>query len=248
MGDLPDYTRWVSVNVTIPPSESGPTYVAKYQSSPGDITDGQLAPMLIDIKGRLYVVQFEKDRTVETLTGKYVRIKGYDTDEVKVNNIDVALSTIASQTTLSALNTKIPSDPSREGGNLASILGKLPDQVSSCIPVIARPKGSIIAKGNVTTGASYATVASRTVTNTKTFQLAKIIVSCDQDIYYKLRWNAVDISAEIYVAGTIPFTDWFPYDYYSMLGDGAKAFDIQVKYPSGGSAGTCFAEIVGEEV
>jgi len=115
-------------------------------------------------------------------------------------------------------------------------------------PVIPRPKGGILAKGSVTTTAAYQTVASRTVTNLKTFQLAKILVSCDEDVMYQLRWAGVVISAEVYVSGGLPFTDWFPWDYKEMTGDGAKAFDIQVKYPSGGSAGTCHAEIVGEEV
>jgi len=115
-------------------------------------------------------------------------------------------------------------------------------------PMIPRPKGGVLKKGSVTTTGTYQTVASHKVTTAKTFQLAKIIVSCGKDVLYKLRWNSVDISAEIYVAGTIPFPDWFPWDYYAMLGDGAKAFDVQVKYPSGGSAGTCNVEIVGEEV
>lgn len=127
-------------------------------------------------------------------------------------------------------------------------------QVSVEIPegeeaiTIARPKGGVLEKGSITTTGSYQTVASRVVTNGKTLQLAKIIVSCDEDVIYKLRWDGTDISAEIYVSGGIPFTDWFPWDYYAMAGDGAKAFDIQAKFPSGGSAGTCHAEIVGEEV
>jgi hypothetical protein len=120
-----------------------------------------------------------------------------------------------------------------------------PGQESLTIP---RPKGGVLAKGSVTTAAAYATIASRTVTSEKEFQLAKILISCDEDVMYKLRWNEDDISAEVYVSAGIPFTDWFPWDYYTMLGDGSKAFDIQVKYPSGGSAGTCYAEIVGEEV
>jgi len=115
-------------------------------------------------------------------------------------------------------------------------------------PVIPRPKGGVLKKGSVTTTASYQTVASHVVTNGKTFQLAKILVSCDTDVMFKLRWNGADISAEVYVPAKVPFTDWFPWDYYAMVGDGVKIFDIQAKYPSGGSAGTCHVEIVGEEV
>lgn len=114
--------------------------------------------------------------------------------------------------------------------------------------VIARPKGGIIGKGSVTTTDTYATVATHEVTDGLTFQLAKVLVSCDKDVMFKIRWDGSTVGAEIYVAGEIPFTDWFPWDYYEMLGDGAKDVDIQVKYPTGGEAGTCHAELVGEEV
>ena len=114
--------------------------------------------------------------------------------------------------------------------------------------VIPRPMGGKIAKGNITTTDSYQTVAELTVTNAKTFQLAKILISCDQDIMYKIRWNGTDISTEVYVPAGTPFTDWFPWDYYTMLGDGTKKIDVRAKYPSGGYGGTCYAEINGEEV
>jgi len=116
------------------------------------------------------------------------------------------------------------------------------------VEAVPRPKGGVLAKGNVTTTSSYQTIASRTVTNGETFQLAKILISCTQGVQYKLRWNGTDISAEVIVPANVPWTDWFPWDYYNMEGDGAKIFDIQVKYPTDGAAGTCHAEIVGEEV
>jgi hypothetical protein len=118
----------------------------------------------------------------------------------------------------------------------------------SLLEVIARPKGEIIEKGSVTTTTSYQTVASRVVTDGLTFQLAKIVVSCPKDVMYKLRWGGTDISCEVYVTGELPFTDWFPWDYHDMEGDGVKVFDIQAKFPTGGTAATCHCEIVGEEV
>jgi len=136
----------------------------------------------------------------------------------------------------------------------------LPDYYSYVVPInvqipegqeqkiIPRPRGGILEKGSITTTGSYQAVASRTVTNGKSFQLAKILVSCDKDIMFKLVWDGSDIGAEVIVPGGIPFTDWFPWDYYAMNGDGSKKLEIQAKYPSGGSAGTCFCEIVGEEV
>jgi len=115
-------------------------------------------------------------------------------------------------------------------------------------PVIPRPKGGILEKGSITTSGTYQTVASHVVTNLKTFQLAKILISCDEDIMYKLTWSGADVSTEVYVSSKIPFTDWFPWNYKTMLGDGIVTFTIEAKYPSGGGAGTCYAEIVGEEV
>lgn len=204
MPGLPKFTRSITVNVDIPEVDVGPVNAGRYVAAPADLSDGERAPLLIDVKGRLYVVQFEKDRTVETAVNKFVRVKGHAADEVPVT---------------------------------------LTDQ-----EIIARPKGGILAKGSVTTTGTYATIATRIVTNAKSFQLAKILISCDRDVMYKLRWAGTDISAEVYVSGKIPWTDWFPWDYYTMAGDGSKAFDIQVKFPSGGLAGTCYAELVGEEV
>jgi len=181
-GDLPDYTKLISVNVEIPEVEVGPVNVGRYIAAPSDLPDGTRTPVLTDVKGRLIIVQYEKDRTI---TDGQIKPK---------------------------------------------------------------PKGGILEKGSVTTTAAYATVATHTVTNLKTFQLAKILVTCNEDVMYQLRWAGAVISAEVYVSGGLPFTDWFPWDYKEMTGDGAKAFDIQVKYPTGGSAGTCHAEIVGEEV
>ena len=120
--------------------------------------------------------------------------------------------------------------------------------VESPFYVIPKPMGGKIAKGNITTTGSYQTVAELAITTAKTFQLTKILISCDQDIMYKIRWNGTDISTEVIVPANIPFTDWFPWNYYTMLGNGTKKIDIQAKYPTDGYGGTCYAEINGEEV
>lgn len=114
--------------------------------------------------------------------------------------------------------------------------------------VIAKPKGKIKAKGSVTTTSTYQTVAEITVTKDKTFHLAKLTVSCSEDVMVKIRWDGTDISIEYYVMAKLPFTDWFPWDYHAMLGDGTKKVDVQAKYPSGGTAATVYCEICGEEV
>ena len=109
------------------------------------------------------------------------------------------------------------------------------------------PQGGKRAKGSLTTGAAYATVCSLTPVTGKYFQVCKILVSCDKDVQYKLQFGGVDISIEVILSANTPFPDWFAWNAYSCLGDGAKTFAIQAKYPTGGSAGTCFAEIHGEE-
>lgn len=113
-------------------------------------------------------------------------------------------------------------------------------------PVIPRPKGGVSEKGTATTTATYATVVEYAVTNGKAFQLAKITVACKENTWIKIRWNSADISIEYLVSGAVPFTDWFPWDWKTISGDGAKKIDIQAKYDS--AAGDVYAEIVGEEV
>jgi len=119
--------------------------------------------------------------------------------------------------------------------------------------VIARPKGGVLRTGfiNINTAwADFVTVVEYTVPDDYKFELAKILVSCPEDVRYRLRWGTTVISAEVFVTGGIPFTDWFPWDYYPerMHGDGTRTFQIQVIDPTGAAAGMCHAEIVGERV
>jgi len=120
------------------------------------------------------------------------------------------------------------------------------DAEDGSLPVIPRPKGGILAKGSITSAAAYATVATRTVTSDKTFQLSKIVISAQKAAWVKYRWAGSDISAERLLDDKTILIEHFPWDYYAMLGDGAKAFDVQAKYDS--EAGTVNVEIVGEEV
>jgi len=117
--------------------------------------------------------------------------------------------------------------------------------------VVPRPVGRIVAKGSVTTGASYANVGdcAYTVTKDKTFKLAKISVSCSEDVMVKVVFGSDDLSIEYYVMAKLPFTDWFPPGWQcgELRGDGSKQIKIQAKYPSGGAAATCYAELDGEE-
>jgi len=56
--DLPDYTRLVTVNVDVPDVNIGPVKVAKYETAPADLTDGDKAYILCDIKGRPIVIVY----------------------------------------------------------------------------------------------------------------------------------------------------------------------------------------------
>ena len=93
-----------------------------------------------------------------------------------------------------------------------------------------------------------ATVVEYIDPNLYKYMLTKILVSCPEDVMYRIRFGGTVKSAEVYVTGGIPFTDWFPWGWAKMWGDGEKTIDIQVKYPSGGAAATCHAELVGEYV
>lgn len=202
MADLPDYTKYVALNVDIPESDVGPANVGIYESAPADLPDGTRAPLLTDIKGRLIVVQYEKDRTVETLAGKFVRIKGFASDEVPI--------TISGQ------------------------------------DIIPRPKGGFRASGEITSGAAYATVATRTVTSGKKFQVSKILVSVEKAAWIIHRWNASQVGCARLLDDKTTLIEHFPYDNFNLLGDGAKAFDVQAKQYS--EAGLVDVEVVGEEV
>jgi len=178
--DLPDYTKYIAPNPAVPESAVGPTYVAEYDSDPEDLVDETKGPLLIDIKGRLYV-----------------RLYGMDAED-------------------------------------------------GSLPIIPRPKGGILAKGSVTSTSSYATVATRTVTNAKTLQLAKIVISCSKAAWVQFRWDGTAFSAERLIDDQSILIEHFPWDYYPMPGNGSKSFDVQAKYES--QAGTVNVEIVGEEV
>lgn len=118
--------------------------------------------------------------------------------------------------------------------------------------MIARPMGFEMdgypKKGTIETEADWKTVVEYQVPANYKYMLTKILVSCPEDVMYRIRWGGTVKSAEVYVTGGIPCMDWFPWGYIKMWGDGEDKIDIQVKYPTGGAAADCHAEIVGEYV
>jgi len=223
-GDLPDYTRYIALNVDLPPSQQPAGDPGKYQSSPVDVSDGSRTPLLTDVKGRPIVVLYQgaaAENIIQVKPGQYLASPPTLTDSDRVS-------------ILTDVNGRV----------IAKIYQGT--AVSEILQVTVRPKGGILAKGSVTSTSSYATVASRTVTSGKSFQVSKIVVSASKAAWVKYRWNAADISAERLLDDKTIMIEHFPWDYYSMAGDGAKAFDVRAKYDS--EAGTINVEIVGEEV
>lgn len=117
------------------------------------------------------------------------------------------------------------------------------------VDVIPRPKGDVTLRGSATTTSDFAVVGDckRVIDQGKTFEIAKIALSCDEDIVGKITFGGEDISIEYKVVGRVPITDWFPKDDKVCVGDGTKELRVEGKYPSGGAAGDLHAELVGEE-
>jgi hypothetical protein len=197
--DLPDYTKLIAISVAIPDMAS--VNAGRYVLVPIDLDDDTRTPLLTDIKGRIIVAQYEKDRTVETASGKFVRVKGYDSDTVPVSWINQSVAT--------------------------------------------RPMGGTLDKGSVTTTAVYVTIVSHLVTDAKTFSISKIMISAEKALWVELLWNGVVFSAERLIDNKTILLEHFPYNYYPMVGNGVKLFEVKVKYYT--QAGIVNAEITGEE-
>lgn len=130
--------------------------------------------------------------------------------------------------------------------------------VAKAVPIVVpKPEAPIVVRGKVTTTDSYKVVGScsYTINDGKRFQPAKVIVSCPEDVMFKLVWQEKDVSIEYYVMAKLPFTDWFPWNYLeikpgakALYGDGKSKLELHAKYPSGGTPAEVHAEISGEEV
>lgn len=94
-GDLPDYHEYVVAAPEIPPIEVGAINIAEYDLTPEDLPDGERGPLLVDIKGRLYVVQHEKDRTISSGQIK-IRPKGGVLEKDSITSA-AAYATVASR-------------------------------------------------------------------------------------------------------------------------------------------------------
>ena len=119
--------------------------------------------------------------------------------------------------------------------------------------VVPKPTGPVRHYDKVTTTATFQTVAEITPSAGTTFYPAKIIVACLEDVEAQLFWDGKELGPMYKVMGKLPFTDWFPFDYQTILrrkliGNGEIKLELKVRYPTGGTAAECYGEISGMEV
>lgn len=236
----------VTVNVNIPEVEVGPVNVARYQASPEDLEDGARAAALSDIKGRLIVVPRQLDAaqllaTVAFAAGSVLEVVQDTPADLKAT-VTLASGQVVEvvQDTPDDLQATVTLAAGQEIEVVQTVHADLKAEV------IVRPKGELLAHGDVTTTSSYATVATHTVTDGKSLQLAKIKVSAETAAWVIYRFNSVQIGEEMLMDDKTVVLEHFPWDYQDMDGDGAKAFDVQAKYYS--EAGEVHVDIYGEEV
>jgi len=244
------------------PGTSGEVIVTRISGETVQLASG-IGPILVSLTGEVVVTKVSGE-TVQlasgigpilvSLTGEVVVTKVSGETVQLASGIGPILASISGETVLTAISgetviAKVSGETVISKVSGETVIAKVSGEaVSVSSPIIARPMGGVHEKGAIMTGAGYATVCQRLVTNGKQFQLAKTMVSSKEDVYYKLLWNAADISPEIYVPAKTPLPDWYPWNYETMVGDGVKTIDLQARTPPGGTNATCNAEIVGEEV
>jgi len=113
--------------------------------------------------------------------------------------------------------------------------------------VVAKPSGKISVFNSVVTTGEFQTAVEYTPSAGKRFMLTKIVVSCWQEVEAQIFWADEPITPIYEISGGIPFTDWFPYDYKNIIGDGVSKVELKVRFPEGGVSAKCYCEIVGEE-
>ena len=166
------------------------------------------------------------------------------------------LRTIAAR--LGVVEVIIPPAPPLTLEDLIAKLDELGRKIDTLIEetkkVIPKPAGPIRAFDKKTTTSTFATIAELTPAAGKTFHLTKIVVSCLEDVEAQLFFKDKELTVIYKIMGKLPFTDWFPFDYRThpdlrpIIGDGTSKIELKARYPSGGTAAECYAEIIGEEV
>jgi len=126
--------------------------------------------------------------------------------------------------------------------------------------VTPRPKGNIVLTGDLDTSSSWENISgsigsiTRTVVSGKIFHPASIFASCNQDVEIQVVYDTQTVFPPTIIASKVPFSHWFPMGFAEgiisggIYGNGSKQLKMQAQYPSGGSSGKIYAQLVGEEV
>jgi len=131
-----------------------------------------------------------------------------------------------------------------------SVLERL---VKTPLPVHAHPTGKIRRKGVLATlTTSYQELVKYKPDKDMLFNLAKITVSCAEDIIAQVFWGDEEITIPYYMSSKFPLTDFFipisrRYDGREIIGDGTTEIKLKVKIPTGGTSAECNGEIAGDE-
>jgi len=111
--------------------------------------------------------------------------------------------------------------------------------------IIPRPRCSLRAFGcTAVDSKDFYVIASITVPSGRRLHLTKIVASADDDVMIKIAFGGQDITGVYYVSGSTVLTDWFPYGWNPLTGDGSKQVAVLAK-ASFTSANVC-ADICGE--
>jgi len=117
MGDMPDYHMYVvPVNVAIPVGQTGISDIGEYDLTPEDLPDGSRGPLLLDIKGRLYVILYNSTATVEQPDQTKLKATVYQAekdrtvDHIKVKGVSLKDPTIGASVPISIENPAIAYD------------------------------------------------------------------------------------------------------------------------------------------
>lgn len=114
MGDMPDYHQYVvPVSVEVPAAYAPQSDIAEYDSTPEDIEDESRGPILVDIKGRVYVrvysgtIEVEQDTPADLQATVTQADKERTVDHTKIKGTALKSPTVAASVPISIENDAI---------------------------------------------------------------------------------------------------------------------------------------------
>ena len=116
------------------------------------------------------------------------------------------------------------------------------------LDVIAHPTGEIgtTGAGVATGGGGVIVIATRTITDGKTYHICNLRVSCKTAHWLYLFIGGTE-RRRYYNAGEGDTVDWFAWDWHPLLGDGStKKIELKAQKDDGGE--TLYGDFCGEEI